>query len=160
MQTDCSPAPAAKRTRPPSRAAAWRPDARTLALIAGDALAFLLFAALGRKTHDEAVGLAALGETLWTALPFALAWFAVAPFLGAFRRALTEHPRQMAARTELAWLAAWPVALAARWALSADHQVPWTFALVILLVNAALLGSWRTRFAIATTVFGKRPAGD
>jgi len=129
----------------------WRPDTRTLLLVIGDALAFLVFAAIGRKTHQEAAGLAALGQIAWTAAPFALGWFVVAPFLGAFRRAQTERPERMLKRTELAWLAAWPLALLLRWALSADHQVPPSFALVILLANAVLLGAWRTVFALVAT---------
>ncbi len=134
-----------------TRLRSWRPDTRTLLLVVGDALAFLVFAAIGRKTHQEATGLATLGQIAWTALPFALGWFVVAPFLGAFRRSQTERPAQMLPRTELAWLAAWPAALLLRWALSSDHQVPPSFALVILLANAALLGAWRTVFALVAT---------
>ncbi len=134
-----------------ARLQSWRPDTRTLLLVVGDAMAFCLFAAIGHKTHQEATGLAALGQIAWTAVPFALGWFAVAPFLGAFRRSQTERPAQMLPWTELAWLAAWPLALLLRWALSADHQVPPSFALVILLANALLLGAWRTVFALVAT---------
>ncbi len=84
---------------------------------------------------------------LWTAAPFALGWFLVAPFLGAYRRELADHPPEMLKRTELAWVASWPAALVLRWALPSDHNVPVSFAIVILIVNAILLGGWRTLFA-------------
>lgn len=117
-------------------------------LAAGDVVSFLVFAGLGRQTHDEASGLGALGSVAVTAVPFALAWFLVSPLAGAFRRSLMRSPRRMLARTELAWLCAWPVALLLRWALSSDHRIPVSFAIVILLANAVFLGIWRTAFAL------------
>ena len=65
---------------------------RIILLVTGDLIAFIVFAALGRETHNEATGLGAIGQTLWTALPFILGWFLVAPWLGAFSRARTERP--------------------------------------------------------------------
>jgi hypothetical protein len=121
---------------------------RVAALVVGDAASFLMFAAIGRQTHDEASGLSALGQVAATALPFALGWFAVSPFAGAFRRLKTLGVRRMLARTELAWLIAWPVTLLLRWAIAPDHSVPASFAIVILLANAVLLGAWRTAFAL------------
>ena len=121
---------------------------RVAALVVGEAASFLVFAAIGRQTHDEASGFSALGQIAATALPFALGWFAVSPFAGAFRRLKTLGARGMLARTELAWLAAWPVSLLLRWAIAPDHNVPVSFAIVILLANAVLLGVWRTAFAL------------
>ncbi len=135
-----SPAPVVQ----PKKGIPWR----IVALAAGDAASFLLFAAVGRRTHDEASGLSALLQIAETALPFALGWFAISPFAGAFRRGKTTGPWRMLARTELAWLLAWPVALALRWAIAPDHTVPFSFALVILLANAVFLGLWRTAFAL------------
>lgn len=114
-------------------------------LIAGDALSFVLFAALGLRSHQEGQG---IGDVLLTAYPFALAWFLVAPFLGAYRRrAIARGPARALASAELAWLGAYPAALLARWALGPDHKLPISFAVVILLANAILLGGWRTLFA-------------
>lgn len=121
---------------------------RVATLVVGDVLSFLLFAAVGRRTHAESSGIAAIGQIAETALPFVLGWFAVSPWLGAFRRQATQGPRRMVARTELAWLAAWPITLLLRWALSADHNVPVSFAVVILLANALFLGGWRAVFAM------------
>ena len=145
MHTDGSPAPSA-----PS--GGLRSDyGRIAALVAGDLIAFVAFATLGRDTHHEATGFDAIGQTLWTALPFALGWFLVAPWLGAFRRAGAERPLQMLQRAEIAWLASWPVTLLLRWAFTSDHHIPpLSFAIVALLANAVILGGWRTAFAALT----------
>jgi Protein of unknown function (DUF3054) len=120
---------------------------RVAALAAGDTVMFLLFAALGRRTHGEASGPAALAQIALTALPFALGWFLIAPFVGAFRRARTTTVARMVVTSELSWLLAWPAALGLRWILAADHRVPLSFALVVLAVNGVLLGLWRGLFA-------------
>lgn len=146
MTTDTSRTPREKPSKPLLRSGSgfsWR----VAALVVGDAASFLLFAAMGRRTHDEASGIAAIGQIAGTALPFALGWFVVSPFAGAFRRFATRGPRQMLVRTELAWLVAWPVTLVLRWRIAPDHNVPLSFAVVILLANAAFLGVWRTAFA-------------
>lgn len=118
---------------------------RVLLLIIGDALCFVGFATQGLRSHQEGQG---AGDVLLTAYPFALAWFLVAPFLGAYRRrAVTRGPARALASAELAWLGAYPVALLARWALGPDHKMPISFAIVILLANAVLLGAWRALFA-------------
>ncbi|HLZ23174.1 MAG TPA: DUF3054 domain-containing protein [Ktedonobacterales bacterium] len=120
------------------------------ALVAGDIISFLVFAGVGRNTHHEASGLGAIARIATTAAPFALGWFLVSPFAGAFRRSLVGAPRRMLVRTELAWLAAWPVALVLRWAFAPDHRVPLSFAIVVLIANAVFLGIWRLLFAVFT----------
>src|SRR5574340_1416938 len=124
------------------------PTWRLPLLIVGDALCFLLFAGLGRDTHGEATGLGALGQVALTALPFALAWFIVSPWLGVYRRAGTNTIRRMLTRTWLAWVCAYPVALGLRVLLAPDHKMPITFAIVILLANAVILGLWRLAVAL------------
>jgi len=146
MQPDTSSTVPSQGTRPTGA----RLDGRTLVLIAGDALAFLVFAAIGRKSHGEAAGPGVLGEIVWTALPFALGWFVVAPFLGAFRREGAERPLGMLRRTGLAWVASWPATLLLRWLFverPEGYPLQASFAIVILVANAILLGGWRTAFA-------------
>jgi len=116
------------------------------ALVAGDALAFLLFSALGRASHDEAAGIDALLQVAETAAPFALAWFVAAPLVGAFRPALVGQPRRMLARTALAWLVAWPAALLLRAAIR-QSGIPLSFAIVTLITNLVILLGWRGAFA-------------
>lgn len=148
-------------TTPPTSAAplsAARSPWRLAALIVGDALSFLVFAGVGRNTHGEVSGLAALGQVALTALPFALGWFAVSPWLGAFRRSTTESVRRMLTRTELAWLASYPVAVALRVLFDPQHRMPVSFAIVILLANAVFLGVWRVAFALVARTLSRRGA--
>ncbi len=144
MTTELSNEKAPTSVVPSGKGFPWR----VAALVVGDAASFLLFAALGRRTHDEAAGLSALGQIALTSLPFALGWFAVSPFAGAFRRLTIARPLRMLVRTEIAWVISWPVTLLLRWAIAPDHNVPVSFAVVILLTNAVFLGIWRTAFAL------------
>jgi FtsH-binding integral membrane protein len=121
------------------------PDTRLVRaglLALGDALSFVIFAALGTHSHQQS------DNVFWVAFPFAAAWFLVSPFLGAFNRRDTTGLARMVRHTEIGWLAAWPLALVLRWVFSADHQVPLSFALVILIANAVFLGVWRGAFAL------------
>jgi hypothetical protein len=151
-ETTTSPQPSLTHS-PASPASPWR----TAALVIGDAVSFLIFAGVGRDTHGEATGLAALGQVALTALPFALGWFLVSPWVGAYRRA-TNSVRRMLTRTELAWLASYPAALILRVILAPDHQMPLTFAIVVLLANALFLGVWRTAFALVERQMASRRA--
>lgn len=126
---------------------------RLLLLIVGDALIFLLFAAIGRRSHSEDNTLL---QTAITALPFAAAWFIVSPFIGAFRRNLDVQPGKMSVRAALAWLAAWPVGLLFR-GVFVDHKVPpVTFAIITLISNIILLEVWRVAFAWIVSLIKKR----
>jgi len=128
-----------------------RSTGRIVGLVAGDIVSFLVFATVGRGSHGEANGLGAGLEIARTALPFALGWFVVSPFIGAFRRRLTDTPLRMLARTELAWLAAWPVAMLLRRIFVNDGITLrnfLVFALVVLISNSIFLGVWRTGFAL------------
>ena len=125
---------------------------RIATLVIGDALAFLVFAAIGRSSHGEATGLAAIPQIALTAAPFAAAWFIVAPFAGAYRRELTAKPRKMAIRTILAWVLSWPVAMALR-GIFVDHAVPpISFALITLIFNTFILLLWRWPFALNNSI--------
>ena len=125
---------------------------RIATLVVGDALTFLIFAAIGRSSHGEATGLAAIPQIALTAAPFAAAWFIVAPFAGAYRRELTAQPRKMAIRTILAWVLSWPVAMALR-GIFVDHAVPpISFALITLIFNTFILLLWRWPFALNNSI--------
>ncbi len=117
-------------------------------LVIGDLVCFLVFAALGRDTHGEASGFAAIPQIIQTALPFAAGWFLVSPIVGAFRHKILAQPRAMVTRTALAWLLAWPVAMLLR-GIFVDHGIPpLSFAIVVLLFNMVLLLIWRWPFAL------------
>src|SRR2546421_9655125 len=125
-------------------------------LASGDLLAFLAFAAIGRGSHGEATGLAAIPQVILTAAPFAIAWFIVAPFVGAYRGELVTHPRKMVLRTLVAWVLSWPVSMLLR-GIFVDHAVPpLTFALIALVINTAFLLLWRWPYALNNSLKKKR----
>lgn len=112
-------------------------------LFAGDFVALLLFAALGRTSHGLTL---TPGEIVTTALPFLVVWYPVGLWLRAFRADAVASPLAAARRAALAWLLAWPLGLQLR-ALILQRSVPFTFALLVLLTNLALLVGWRTAYA-------------
>jgi hypothetical protein len=120
---------------------------RLITLVAGDAIVFLIFSAIGRNSHAEAAGFAALPQIIETAAPFMLGWFIVAPFTGAYRTDLTSTPRQMIGRTALTWLVAWPIGLGLR-ALIRQSGIPLTFAAITFITVLVLTGIWRLAFAL------------
>ncbi len=120
---------------------------RIILLVIGDAIVFLIFAAVGRRSHGEAAGLDSFLQIAWTAAPFALGWFIIAPLVGAYRRRKTTGVGKMAQWTALSWLAAWPVTMLFR-GVAVDRAVPpWTFMLISLISNMLFLEVWRVLFA-------------
>jgi hypothetical protein len=121
-------------------------------LVIGDAIVFLIFAAIGRRSHNEAAGLSAIGQIVLTALPFAAGWFIVSPFVGAFKHNIVGQPKKMAARTAISWLASWPLGMLLRIGSEGisgnGWYIPqWTFFLVTLITNMIFLQVWRVPFA-------------
>lgn len=122
-------------------------DARRVGLLAaGDIVVFMVFAAIGRASHSEAAGFSALAEVAQTAAPFALGWFVVSPWLGAFNADVTAQPRRMLGRTALAWLLALPVGLIVR-ALIIGRGSPLSFAIVTFITALLMLLGWRGAYA-------------
>ena len=122
-------------------------------LVFGDIVVFLAFAAIGRGTHNEPTGLAAIPEIILVAAPFAFGWFIVAPFVGAYRSDIVNAPAAMAKRTALAWALSWPVALVLRWFfVDRSRGTPpnafFSFALVTFLFVLVILLIWRWPFAV------------
>ncbi len=131
------------------------PAVRIATLAIGDAIVFCIFAAIGRNSHGEASGFAAIPQILWTAAPFAIGWFLVSPFIGVYRRELADQPKAMAMRTALAWLLSWPVGLVLRWLFVDRLKNPPTsagdftaFATVTFLFNMVVLLVWRVPYAL------------
>lgn len=142
---------AAAPARPPLRSRELSPRMRTISLVIGDIICFLIFASLGTDQHGEGVNLL---YSLWIALPFIAAWFVVSPFVGAFREDVATNAKRMATRTILCWLATWPLAMFFRWLAVDRIKTPPTplssflaFAGVALLFNTVLLLIWRWPFA-------------
>jgi hypothetical protein len=123
---------------------------RTAALAVGDALAFMLFAAIGRASHGEASGLNAILQVAETAAPFMVGWFVIAPFAGAYAPAISSRPRSMLGRVALAWLIAWPIGLVLRAVIRSTSIAP-TFAVITLVTVLLILLGWRGAFAWLST---------
>lgn len=116
-------------------------------LILGDILVFLIFSVLGRNSHDEPSGFGAFLQVIGTAAPFMIGWFIVSPFFGLFKRKVVVSPKQMAWRTAVAWLIAWPIGLTIR-SIFVKHLPPVAFALITLVFNMFFLLIWRWPFAL------------
>jgi hypothetical protein len=99
---------------------------RTAALVAGDIVALLIFAAIGRRSHGEASGLAAVGEVAQTALPFVIGWLAVSPWAGAFDPARTRGVGPMFRATVLGWIGGLLLGAIVRAGMIGRFS-PWTF---------------------------------
>jgi hypothetical protein len=122
---------------------------RTAALIGGDVVALMVFAAIGRGSHGEAAGLGALGEVAQTAAPFIIGWLVASPWLGAFRLDATDTPLKMLRTTALAWCAAVVVGSLLR-ALFIGRFSPPSFYIVTFIAALVILVGWRTAFAWLT----------
>jgi hypothetical protein len=138
----------------PNGSANQRPIAGSALLVAGDALSFLAFAAIGRRSHSEN---GAIVDVALTAAPFLAAWLASAVLFGALRGELLHSPRRLLTRTLLAWLLAWPLGLGLR-ALLLQREIPASFAIVVGIANTVLLLGWR---GVAAWLVSRRatPAG-
>lgn len=77
----------------------------------GDALAFLVFAYIGRASHGHPVPDAILFKT---AMPFLLSWFAISPFAGAYTRAATLNIKNTLSGLLLPWAASVPAGIGLR----------------------------------------------
>lgn len=119
-------------------------------LIVGDALAILIFAALGRAEHGMDLAPAAI---VATAFPFWIAWYGVGAWLRAFRPDAVRAPLPAVKKAALTWVLAWPVALQLR-VLLTSRPVPFPFAATVFVINLLLLCGWRTLYAWAK---GRRP---
>ena len=114
-------------------------------VVLGDTAVFLAFVILGKAEH---------GITLWqalfrTGLPFAIVWFAISPWLGAYGASTLYNPRTTAWKIPLIWLLCGLVALFAR-ALLTDRPLILAFAIVALAVQGVVLVSWRGVFMMVT----------
>jgi len=116
---------------------------RLTLLVIGDALVFVIFTIIGMRSHKESL---TLPSVLLTAAPFAIGWFVVSPFIGAFQRNVTRSVSKMSLRTVLSWLIAWPIGLILRGIINQEIP-PVSFAIVTLITNAVFLQLWRVPFA-------------
>ncbi len=123
-----------------------------LAAALGDLAVFGMFVVAGRAEHGIIQDAA-----FWrTALPFAAVWFALAPWLGAFRVSTLTSFRESAWRVPLIWLLCGVIAVALRVWLT-DRTFQLTFAVVAIGAQALMLFGWRVVLTLVSQrVFSRR----
>ena len=112
-----------------------------------DMLVLIIFAAIGRQSHNESNP---LGAILATAAPFALTWSVVAYLAGV----LVPQPRWVwLRRTVVTNVVACAIALVVRALWLQRPDIPWTFALISFGVTTLFLLGTRLlhRFKEETT---------
>ncbi|MBI4202425.1 MAG: DUF3054 domain-containing protein [Chloroflexi bacterium] len=111
-------------------------------LALGDFLVFVLFNILGRTDHAIPIS---PQTTLQGVAPFVLAWFAVAPWLGIYRRSTFTSLRQTWLRMLPVWLVSGMLALLLRiWWY--DRPFIFSFAAIALTFQGAMVLGWRLVF--------------
>jgi hypothetical protein len=114
---------------------------RIVVLAIGDLLAFVLFGGIGLASHEDAVTAKTIARAI---LVFPVAWFVIAPWLGAFsERAMGG--REPLVRIAAIWLVAGVAALCAR-ALIFDRSLFNAFFVIALVGNGLLLIGWRAAY--------------
>jgi hypothetical protein len=120
---------------------------RSAVLLSGDFASFLLFAAVGRSSHGEAL---LFLDVLSTAGPFLLSWLAIAPLAGAYGEAARMGDLRTALPPALRALAlSVPGGLALRCLSQGGRLPPIPFVVITLAVTGSLLLAWRTGATLA-----------
>lgn len=114
-------------------------------LLLGDLFVFLLFAYVGKSSHQMEITWLGLIET---AAPFILGWFVVGYFTGIFKPSAYASFGQAIIKTALTWLVAGPVGLALR-AIIFQEGFDLTFAIVTMISIAIFMMVWRTIYTLA-----------
>jgi hypothetical protein len=115
-----------------------------ISLIVGDLIVLLSFVLIGRGSHGLSV--ADMFTGIWTALPFVLSWFLIAPWLGLYSPNISLKLSKLLPRLLITWLIAVPVAHVMR-ALLLGRPIPGGIPLTFVLVSLAYIGvvmlAWR-----------------
>jgi hypothetical protein len=135
-------------------------------LAAGDALALLLFVAIGQRDHEMVNPENPIGGPLLTAGEFVLPWLVVGWLVGAFAtaaRASGEHGasgavsgRVVVLRALNAWLIAAPLAILLRAAVLDRAIIPTIFMVVAMTLGGAFVMAWRLLFVLAVWLLQRR----
>lgn len=111
---------------------------RTARLTLGDALAVLLFAAIGQARHGGG-----LPATLVTAAEFGLGWVVVATLLGAYGPRALASPGRALGLGALAWAGGAVLGAAIRAAVEPLATLNPVFVAVTVAVGVVIVGGWR-----------------
>lgn len=122
---------------------------RALPAIAVDVVLLVLFAALGRRTHDEG---SPIGGTLVVAAPFVIGYLAAAAAVRLDRR-----PVEIA-RGAAVWALGIPVGLLLR-GTAFDRGLAPAFVAVAILTTGVFLVGWRAAYHLASVRRRRGSAG-
>jgi len=120
----------------------WLPRWELIALAVGDLIALIIFAALGRSSHNMDAGEGPLLAVLNTAAPFAVAWLLTGAAVGLYTGRALYPPGRVLLRTLLAGLIAGPFGVALR-AVWLNRPIIWTFVLVATATSTLAMLVWR-----------------
>jgi hypothetical protein len=130
---------------------------KAIQLAAGDTLALLVFATIGRVSHHEALTLATSFET---ALPFLVGWFATAPFLGGFgKEAQGGNVGSAVGAAAKSWIVAVPISIVIR-SLLRGYVPDKAFIIVSFVATALLLFGLRAAQAAVTPEGSSSSSGN
>lgn len=110
----------------------------------GDLVVLMLFASIGRASHEEGLTVPGVVET---AAPFVLGWFVAASFMGAYRDEAMDAPKEALLTTARTWVVGIPLGLLFR-AVYLRKGIPISFAIVALLTTLIMLILWRAGVAL------------
>lgn len=118
-----------------------------------DTVALLTFAAIGKASHNPDGSWDILG-ILWTALPFLLSWFTVAPLLGCFTPMATTSGdiKQSTISVAKGWIVAIPLGCLLRGAIK-GYLPPIAFVIVTLIATLVLLSAGRAAYTAAAGLY-------
>jgi hypothetical protein len=114
-------------------------------LLLGDLFVFLLFAYVGKSSHQMEITLLSIIET---AAPFILGWFVVGYFTGIFKPAAYASLGQAIIKVALTWLVAGPIGLVLR-AILFQEGFDFTFVIVTMISIAIFMLVWRTIYTLS-----------
>lgn len=124
----------------------WLPTWELAALALGDLIALIVFAAVGRASHDLIATQGTVRATLNTAAPFMLAWLLVGMALGMYRGTALYPLGRVLWRTALAGAVAGPLGVAIR-ALWLRRPIIWVFMLIATATSTLALLVWRVAWS-------------
>ena len=114
-------------------------------VLLGDLAVFLVFVALGKTEH----GIIQVRAILRTALPFAVVWCTISPWLGAYKASTLYGLKTTAWKILLIWILCGFIAVLVR-SLVTDRPLTLAFALIAIAVQGALIVIWRSVFMIVS----------
>ncbi|MDM8519166.1 DUF3054 domain-containing protein [Anaerolineales bacterium HSG6] len=117
----------------------------TITLAIGDLVALLLIVWLGRLSH--VISIWDVGQWLYTAFPFVLAWFVIMPWFGVYQTEIHQNWRRLLPRLLLGWtLVGLPLGLMMRSFILGRPIIAGimpTFAMVMVITTTSAILGWR-----------------